>query len=184
MHLFNDLIQHLDLVEISFHGHEFTWSNMQMYPLLEKLDWVFTSTSWTLSFPGTKVLPLARPISDHTPYVIQISTQLTQSSVFRFENYWVQFDGFRDIVELHWHSTPFYGNSARTLCGKFKQDCRGLKKWSKDLSKLNKNIYNCSWVIAFLDGLEDARALSQMERNFRKIVKTHMGKLLEAKRIH
>jgi hypothetical protein len=41
---FNDLIQHLDLVEIQFQERAFTWSNMQNDPLLEKLDWVFTST--------------------------------------------------------------------------------------------------------------------------------------------
>jgi hypothetical protein len=46
MNLFNDLIHHLDLVEISFQGRAYTWSNMQNNAQLEKLDWVFTSTSW------------------------------------------------------------------------------------------------------------------------------------------
>jgi hypothetical protein len=45
MLLFNDLIQHLDLVDIPFMGRHFTWSNMQEDPLIEKLDWVFTSAS-------------------------------------------------------------------------------------------------------------------------------------------
>lgn len=36
MFLFNDLIQHLDLIDIPFEGRQFTWSNMQSYPLLEK----------------------------------------------------------------------------------------------------------------------------------------------------
>jgi hypothetical protein len=130
------------------------------------------------------VVPLARPISYHTPYVIQVTTHISKSYVFRSKNYWVQFYGFRDTIELHWHTTPFYDNSTRILCGKFKQVRRGLKRWSRDLSKLNENIHNCSWVIALLDGLENARALSQIERNFRKIVKTHMGNLLEAKRIY
>jgi hypothetical protein len=38
MFLFNDLIQHLDLVEIPFQGRDFTWSNQQNNALLEKLD--------------------------------------------------------------------------------------------------------------------------------------------------
>jgi hypothetical protein len=45
MNLFNDLIQHLDVVDIPFLGKHFTWSNMQEDPLLEKLDWVFTLAS-------------------------------------------------------------------------------------------------------------------------------------------
>jgi hypothetical protein len=87
MLLFNDLIHHIDLVEISFQSREFTWRNMQANALLEKLDWVSTSSSWTLSYPDTKVLPHARPILNHTPYVTQINTQIPKSPLFRFENY-------------------------------------------------------------------------------------------------
>lgn len=38
MMLFNDLILHLDLADITFQGRQFSWSNMQDSPLLEKLD--------------------------------------------------------------------------------------------------------------------------------------------------
>jgi hypothetical protein len=71
---------------------------MQASP--EKLDWVFTSSSWTLSFPNTKVLPLARPISDHIPYVTQISTHIPKSSIFRFGNIFIEFEGFVDVVKV------------------------------------------------------------------------------------
>jgi hypothetical protein len=45
MLLFNDIIQHLDLVEVPLKGRAFTWSNMQVNCLLEKIDWVFTSSN-------------------------------------------------------------------------------------------------------------------------------------------
>lgn len=51
---FNDIIQHLDVIDIPFEGRRYTWSNMQEDPLLEKLDWVFTSITWNLTYPGTK----------------------------------------------------------------------------------------------------------------------------------
>jgi hypothetical protein len=156
---------------------------MQTNPLLEKLDWIFTSTSWTLSFPDTKATPLSMPISDHTPYVVQISTQIPKLPVFCFENYWVEFEGFFDIVKLHWETTPFFGDSARTLSGKFKQVRRGFKAWSRELSKLNKNIHNCSWVIALIDGLEDVRSLSAIEKNFRKNVQKYMANCLKPKEL-
>lgn len=38
MLLFNDIIQHLDLVDIPIEGRQYTWRNMQEDPLLEKLD--------------------------------------------------------------------------------------------------------------------------------------------------
>ena len=41
--IFNDAIGHLGLVELPLKGHDFAWSNMQSEPLLEQLDWFFTS---------------------------------------------------------------------------------------------------------------------------------------------
>lgn len=76
MMIFNNIIQHLDVVDIPFEGRHFTWSNMQDDPLLEMLDWVFTSISWALSYPGTCVKPLSRPISNHISYLIQMHSHI------------------------------------------------------------------------------------------------------------
>jgi hypothetical protein len=70
------------------------------------------------------------------------------------------------------------------MSGKLKMLRRGLKEWSKELSKLNKLIYNNSFVLAMLDGLEQQRALSVIERNFRASLKTHLISLLEAKMVY
>jgi hypothetical protein len=76
MNIFNDIINHLGLVELPIKGRAFTWSNMQLNPLLVQLDWFFTSTNWTLSFPNTVINPLARPVSDHLPCVINIGKKI------------------------------------------------------------------------------------------------------------
>jgi endonuclease/exonuclease/phosphatase family metal-dependent hydrolase len=62
---FNTVIQAHDLEEIPFEGRSYTWSNMQDVPLLERLDWVFTSAEWTSEFPNTLSYPLSRMGSDH-----------------------------------------------------------------------------------------------------------------------
>ena len=62
MLLFNEAISNLGLVELPLKGRQYSWSNMQENPLLEKLDWFFTSAAWMTSFPDTTALPLARPI--------------------------------------------------------------------------------------------------------------------------
>ena len=82
---FNSLLQQLDLVEIPLKGRNFTWSNMQDSPLLEKLDWIFTSANWTLTFPNTQAHPLAGVTSDHIPIHIQIGSDIPKASIFRFE---------------------------------------------------------------------------------------------------
>jgi hypothetical protein len=98
---FNEIISYLGLIELPIKGRAFTWSNMQMDPLLVQLDWFFTSTAWTLKFPNTMVNPLARPTSDHVPCVVSIGTSIPKAKVFRFENYWIKLPGFLDIVKKH-----------------------------------------------------------------------------------
>lgn len=45
MYLFNNAISSLGLVELPLKGRRFTWSNKHLSPLLERLDWFFTSVS-------------------------------------------------------------------------------------------------------------------------------------------
>ena len=99
MNLFNEIISDLDLVEIPFNGRSYTWTNMQSDPLLVKLDWAFTSSGWTLSYPATHVQPLSMPILD--PYVLHIGSSIPKSNIFRFENYWVDHVDFLNTVVLH-----------------------------------------------------------------------------------
>ena len=86
---FNSVIQAHDLEEISLKGRAFTWSNLQANPLLEKLDWVFTSVEWTTEFPNTMSFPLARMGSDHIPIHVKIGTDIPKAVLFRFENFWM-----------------------------------------------------------------------------------------------
>jgi hypothetical protein len=114
MNMFHELIADLNLVEIPFSGRNYTWSNMQADPLLAKLDWVFTSYSWTFSFAATFVQPLPRTTSGHIPFVLHIGSSIPKSKMFRFENYWIEHRGFLDTVNLHWNSSAFLSVQPRT----------------------------------------------------------------------
>jgi hypothetical protein len=62
---------------------------MQQDPLLEQLNWCFTSTNWISDYPNTLMLAMARTISNHTPCQVQIGISIPKAKLFRFENYWV-----------------------------------------------------------------------------------------------
>jgi len=64
MFIFNDWIRSQHLTEIPIKGRKYTWSNMQENPLLEQLDWFFTSLHWTSSYPATLVNPQGKPTSN------------------------------------------------------------------------------------------------------------------------
>ena len=109
--LFNYIISHLGIHEIPVKGREYTWSNMQDSPLLEKLDWFFTSCAWTLAYPNTYVAPSSTPTSDHIPLLLRVSTRIPKAKIFRFENHWIHQPGFLDVVSTAW-SKPIRARSA------------------------------------------------------------------------
>jgi hypothetical protein len=100
--IFNEIISYLGLVERPLKGRPFIWSNMQKDPLLEQIDWFFTSCQWCLHFSNTMVHPLAKNTSDHVPCVISIATTIPKVHIFRFENRWIQQPGFFELVDRVW----------------------------------------------------------------------------------
>jgi exonuclease III len=99
MLIFNEAIGNLGLIELPMKGRKFTWSNKQQDPLLEILDWFFTSASCTSSFPSAFVHSMINPTSDHVPCVVTIGSKIPIANISRFENYWLQHNRFKEIVQ-------------------------------------------------------------------------------------
>ena len=155
---------------------------MQNDPLLEQLDWFFTSVNWTVDYPNTLVLPLAKITSDHIPCKVMIGTRIPKSNLFRFENFWPNHPGFLEVVQRGLASAVRnQRDSASIVAEKLKNVRYELKVWSRKLSNLSRLIDNCNKVIFFLDDLEDHRVLQTLERNFRSLIKEHMQTLLKFK---
>lgn len=140
--MFNAAISALGLVELPLKGKRFTWTNKQHPPLLERLDWFFTSASWTLSYPISEVSTLTMETSDHVPCLIKISTAIPKSHIFRFENYWLQREDFMQQVILGWQSNNLHIDAAKALTAKFKNLRKVLKEWKKTL-QLKAEYYEC-----------------------------------------
>ena len=113
---------------------------MQDNPLLEKLDWFFTSAAWMTSYPDTLAIPMAKPISDHLPCMIKIGTNIPKSKMFIFENYWLKHSSFKQVVQSAWNIPVGHTDHAKKINTKFKNVRRALKVWAKNLSRLKKQI--------------------------------------------
>jgi hypothetical protein len=137
---FIEAISLLGLHEIPLQGRKFTWSNMQPSPLLEKLDWVFTSECWTLSYPNTIVKDLDMAPFDHTPCLVSISTSIPRSKVFRFENYWLLSDQFSGILSDCWSMPVQESDCAKIITAKFKNLRKKIREWQTSKSGLKTTI--------------------------------------------
>lgn len=184
MLLFNEVISHLGLNEISLQGRKHTWSNMQPIPLLEKLDWVFTSKSWTLTYPNTAMKPLDMTPSDHTPCVVTIATSIPKSKVIRFENYWLLSDQFSKILSDCWSGPSQHTDYAKSLTAKFKLLRRKLKEWQASKTSLRTLISNTRATLQFIEIMSEYGDLSVEEWNFKELLKEDLLSLLEQQRIY
>jgi hypothetical protein len=134
--IFNNIISHLGLIELPIKGRSYTWSNMQKSPLLEQIDWFFTSVAWTTQFPSSLVLPLARITSDHLPCKVKIGTHIPRANIFRFENFWLKHPSCLEQIKNAWLAPVCVPNSAHVISAKFKFLRKVLKLWAKNLSNL------------------------------------------------
>jgi hypothetical protein len=98
--------------------------------------------------------------------MVQIDTDIPKADVFRFENFWVDQPDFLEIVQNTWNLEVRATNSVTKMTAKFKLLRRGLKKWSKGISKINNLILQCNEVLSVLNKLEEQRQLFIQERNF------------------
>jgi len=149
MYLFNEAISALGLVELPLKGRRFTWSNKQLSPLLERLDWFFTSAPWTITYPNTFASSVVNETSDHTTCVITISTAIPKTSIFMFENYWMEHEEFMPLVQHTWASSVNETDMAKVITAKFKNLRRVLKDWQRNLSNLKLAIENVKPVLTF-----------------------------------
>jgi hypothetical protein len=60
---------------------------------------------------------------------------------------------------------------------------KDTKKSHQNPTSGSQNINNYQYTLALLDGIEEQRILSIIEKNFRNIVENHTRKMQEAKRI-
>jgi hypothetical protein len=67
--------------------------------------------------------------SDHVPCLINISTRIPKSNIFRFENYWMEHEQFLNVVSHGWSVPTQQQDAAKILTEKFKNLRRVLKAW-------------------------------------------------------
>jgi len=151
MFRFNEIISHLGLNEISLKGRKYTWSNMQHpAPLMEKLDWIFTNSPWTTSYPNTSATALDMTPSDHCPCIVSIATDLPTTSIFRFNNNWLGQQEFQQILSNTWGPHNPDLDPAKVISSKMKSLRRELKKWHSSKISIKTAISNTKLILLFL----------------------------------
>jgi len=93
--LFNWMINTYELRDLNLNGGNYTWSNNQDFPTLERLDMILMSEDWENLFPLSTLKKIPREFSDHNPLLLYTDQERTKSSKpFCFENAWLKHHDF------------------------------------------------------------------------------------------
>jgi hypothetical protein len=121
------------LVNLSFVGNKFTWSNCRAGRdnIRERLDRGLANQSWVHLFPNSLVNHLPATLSDHCP--ILVSTTGCYRNIpkpFHFEAFWTRDQSSHLVVASAW-LPEVEGSSAFSLSRKWKSTKCALKTWNQ-----------------------------------------------------
>lgn len=87
--LFNDMINHLGLIDMPINNRKYTWSNMGE-PRSCQARQVFILDVWEARFSGFWIQAVPKLTLDHIPiYMFSKKDQENRKHIFRFEKCWL-----------------------------------------------------------------------------------------------
>ena len=67
-----------------------------------RIDWFLISENWEVNFQGVIQVVMARPVSDHSPILLDGGGMRRGPTPFRFENMWLKEEGFQEVLRKWW----------------------------------------------------------------------------------
>ncbi|KAK1312236.1 hypothetical protein QJS10_CPA07g00623 [Acorus calamus] len=168
MYAFSEWIDVEGLIDLPIDNLTFTWSNMREAASMARLDRALVSTEWEDSFSGCTLTGLPRVCSDHSPLLLSGGALERHRSTFRFENWWLISEGFRDLVESSWNSGSLDLRGAKKVAFKLKRLKLGLKQWHRaEIQRRRRRKSELAEEIDKLDRWEEAGLLDDEDRAVR-----------------
>ena len=130
MEKFSEFIEDLNLVDLPLEGGRYTWSSGTDQPAMSKIDRVLVTPDWEDHFPNVLQRILPRPISDHSPILLEAGGIAKGKSPFIFENMWLKTEGFVDRVQFWWNRHSFAGTPSFVLAKKLKALKEDVVQWN------------------------------------------------------
>lgn len=99
MGMFRNLVNVLELKELSLQGRRFTWSNNTTQT---RIDRAFCTAEWELILPNCLLSAISSVVSDHSPLLLVGFASGKCYRGFRFEVFWPKLAGYAKVVQEAW----------------------------------------------------------------------------------
>jgi hypothetical protein len=105
---FNRFVSNLELLDLPVLGRKFTWCHPNGRSM-SRIDRALVSSEWLQLWGQQSLWVMQRSVSDHCPIILRCGDFDKGPRPFRFNNHWLQNDGFKKIVEDSWHEQQVEG---------------------------------------------------------------------------
>jgi hypothetical protein len=130
---------------------------------------------WELANPNAHLQALGSSVSDHCPMVLSCNLFHRRYRGFRFEAWWLQQPGFRDIVDQSWSQPVWSQNKARVLHIKLSRLTKRLKQWHRQhILDIKQDAQEAQQTILRLDQAQEQWQLTDAEVHQRSTAKSRI----------
>ena len=105
MRRFSQVIEDLELKDLTLRGGTFTWREGLGNQRMATLDRFLVSEDWDMYFRGVNQSALPKPTSYYFSILLFGGDRPSKGSMpFRFENMWLEEEGFHSLIANWWTS--------------------------------------------------------------------------------
>ena len=133
MRRFSEVVEDLELRDLPLQGGLFTWSGGFNNRLKSRIDRFLISEDWEIHFKGTIQVVLAKPVSDHSPILLDGGGMRRGPTPFRFENMWLKGEVFKVVLRKWWEGIQVSESASFILIEKLKALKHILRSWNKEV---------------------------------------------------
>ena len=135
------------------------------------MDCFLVFDDWENHFNGLFQSILSRPVSDHTPILLDGGEIRKGKIPFRFENMWLKVEDFKDLIRNWWEGYIVQGSFCHILAVKLKALKQDLKTWNKKvLGNVTTKELEALAQLGLWDAKERERALTVEETEVKRVV--------------
>ncbi len=179
MHMFSNLINELELMDLPIGNQLYTWSNQQSIPTLAKLDRFLISTEWDATFPYSVVSALPRITSDHSPLLLRTLPK-QDHRIFRFDKVWLTRNDFNLLVPVWWNELANTTSGVLSFAAKLRHCRKRIKEWcTTNFYSIRNSKQNTAEEIHKLDLLEERHCLTASQTQTRIHLKSTLKNIIE-----
>ncbi|KAK1309580.1 hypothetical protein QJS10_CPA09g01287 [Acorus calamus] len=161
------------MLDIPLDNQQFTWCNLRGQPSFVRMDRILIDQAWKEAFLMCLLKARPRICSDHSPLIFYGGESRARHHHFKFENWWLLCEGFREVVAASWQVPTLGLLGARKVAFKLKWVKQVLKSWSREQHSNRQNSKKAiEEELRVLEVQEESIPLSEEDRLRRASLKS------------